>query len=479
MRKTSILLLSLVVIFFVAVVVFKINIDATVDDVVYTHETLYGDISRAEGVQITNINQLDRRLVWRSELLPDGSSETEFEYYRDGHSFDNGGFYPYGIMFNNYNIDVWNGPDDWTDPTYEAEGLERAFQELFWEAPNGGELEKTIFLKDYIDYYPMVVEFAFNQTHLYEQDYFYSHYDENVDKLIQIALEINKKFKIPVLEHETIDINVRKNSEGQSTGGGYSTGEDTYQPFTLNALSDDACYFTFEAKTNRGTLVDTSELELGYGIYRLPITTLENGETEIHAEKLEMIFPLDPTTEIEWFELSPDNSKLYLSRFVEDMYTITVIDTETSEVLQTLEVASVEGDGENNYRYVRQIDGEGFFALSFSNDKIAVVTIGENQLLNLEFIVEKQDEFANIVSTFSKVAFDGERLALVGNISYVYDYVGECDVYLAIYEKEGLTYFGKYANSLSGKVEHYDFYDELYIPFPEGASDEAYEVRFN
>ena len=156
-------------------------------------------------------------------------------------------------------------------------------------------------------------------------------------------------------------------SVGKSTDGGWvssgsgSTESDRFDLYTVSAVADNACYFAFDAHTQLENLVDVSQIKDGFGIYCLPFDSTSEGEDSsfpLLTEKLATVYPLDPHERILNLTLSPDQSRLLLHTQTDGMYVITVIDRDTMEAVQRLEVGKISAE---SMAFHQLYEGDGFF----------------------------------------------------------------------------------------------------------------------
>lgn len=470
MRKAMILLLLLCVLSISVVCVAAVGIYNAHDQVVLTEQAVYGDSSAAHGLTVQINTTYNDRLLWDTTYRPDEPSFTHTDYrfsaYRVNESSDpsySGLLLESGVSAGIHNF----------DPNLQQTGLMVAFRELYDSLEPGEEGSTTIRIGDYIDYYPLAVFMDFpggRQTNL--EPYLFSDLDFSDESMTfdepYVLYRLQQYLKIPVLEDEYIDLSVRKYEQGNHWGTGCGTSDrgDFYYMGSVSAITEDAVYFTFHTRTNKGRLVDTSQLEDGYGIYRLPFdpgyydedgTHIVNNITGVDVDGLEMVYPLDPSVQIQDMHLSPDQTKLLLHSIENGMYVLTVIDMATMEPVQRLEL--VEWMDDDLWRLYDEGD---FLVVQFYGSEKFLLIAEHDGHYTLKYICNMRPEDApDFEVWYPSLDFDGEKLVISQQLrNNTSQYREEtCDFYLAVYDRTGLLYYGEYLSSLStGVVNDYSFY---------------------
>ena len=153
MRKATIAMLLLLVISIGGVCVAAAGVHGPHDQVVLKEKTVYGNREYAEGLDIQIQASYASHLFWDTTYSTgtEGQAETDFLFSaRKIHDEVSTGYQ--GIMLDNQ-IGYFYEPSE-----EEANGVARAYRELAEKVPAGQERETTIYLKDYIDTYPMTVD---------------------------------------------------------------------------------------------------------------------------------------------------------------------------------------------------------------------------------------------------------------------------------------------------------------------------------
>ncbi|MEM5767797.1 MAG: hypothetical protein AAGU32_05850, partial [Bacillota bacterium] len=253
-----------------------------------------------------------------------------------------------------------------------------------------------------------------------------------------------------------------KNANGDIVGyGSGSTGSDSFNIWAESALTDDACYFTFNSRTTNGNLVDTSLIPGGYGIYCLPYSAGEPEDGGTQMGELSMVYPLDPTVRQVKLYTNPEQTKLLLLTLEDGKCVLTVIGIDTMQPLQRLELAEPGEDGG-----IWDVFNYGaFMALSLSDNRLVVVSLTDEDEYVLSISTELTDPENPLyyLRYDSVMAWYGGRLAVSNALMNDMDRNKTCGFYLAVYDKSGLLYYGEYASSLDAGAPD----DYMYRCLPE------------
>ncbi len=303
-------------------------------------------------------------------------------------------------------------------------------------------------------------------------------------------VDLNRYFRIPILKNESMGYRVTRYPQAQNDlylkPDGWNSlvsgpESDHFNFDTISCRTDDAVYFTFDPHTEKGELVDLSKIPGGYGIYRLPY----DREQEIFlSEKLEMIYALDPDRRYVGLTASPDGRKLLLQRqekiplepgsaewkglvrtpepahtYEEAILTAETIDLasrkaeETQEVLRGLDAVSFRS-------------GRDYLVFSDGVSRLCVLTYEDGRYrkaLSLEDLPKVPCYSTDCDE--EQMDYDGERLVLTELSSVqttepvVYGWYGSVSggADVAVYNADGLAYFGRLYSDLQEWTDDRDF----------------------
>lgn len=502
MKKALALFTVLILLCAVCISFAGTEINKARDQVRFSETILYGDVSAIEGVTVRRLAQYDDHLLWDSVYRAgqEPSVTTDFTFSAEPFERDHV-FRAKGVTLDNYaehSVDFLEFENSMPDGR-EPRGLEVAYKELYDSAPANVEVSKYVYLRDYYEYYPIniLLDLPGYSFYTYEMSWLYEDYwdkpeEEWPERLregqrIQEAFE--NYFRIPVLEDHTTNITLRKDENGNIVmhgGGGSKDNTDAFNMYSDGIIAEKACYFAFDNRTNFGKIIDTSLIPGGYGIYRLPYHTEEiepgSGRTGmettpvIEVEKLETVYKLDPEMRFCNLDLSVDQSKLLLMTVENGMYVLTVIDADSAELLQRLEIAECSEEG--GYYWGRYIY-EDFTVLELSNNQLVLLTTNDSGLYDIEFVVKTQDlepdKKLYYLNDEAVMDWNGKKLVIAGDVYDNYYYRENCGFYLAAYDDSGMLFYGEYASSLDDGTRYGSLYNYLCHP----ASDNALDVNWN
>ena len=422
-----------------------VKLHAAADQVTLTRRELYGRADAARGLTLTLHSAYRNRLLWTTTADAQGALETQFTAF-PAQAWAEEAVSSYS------GLEMYTMLDQGMDPSdgVTLPGLDSALEELSAATPNGQEAEKTIYLRDYLDYYPLTLQLEL-PGYWQMLDDILRRYDQLSPQEQQTArdlIDLGKYFKIPVLEEERCTLSLGKSEDGRAWHWGTGSAEgDSYSMWTVSAVTSEACYFTFTTLTQEGKVVDTGELSLGYGVYRLPYELDEFGVARPLVEDLELVYPLEPGVQILNLQASPDESRLLLHTGEGGRYLLTVVDPAARSSVQILDAAPYDPD--SGWRLYSQGD---FLAAVLEGDTLAVITLepdGSCELAHLWDAWPPEREDLAFSAWDLALDYDGERLALAGILddgeARLWD---TCNYFLAVYQGEGLAYYGEYRNSL-------------------------------
>lgn len=443
MRKALIVFLAAILLVSACFVSLHTHFLAIGDDVTVTRQTLYGDPAAAEGARILVRNHYNQRLLWETSMtLGDGGvPETNFTFSNEPINIYRETEYN-GLSFHimsNHVFFFMNGEL----PEYAAAKYAALAEAISDQEKSVGEGETKTFGIDYaqyLDYYPLEGQVILPEITAAFTDMVSWTEDSN-----EIAKAINEFFRIPLDGLYTVDYTYDR------TGNSRSYGALVNLDYHLNAsgvATENACYFTFNTLKEDGSVVDTSLIPGGYGIYRLPYD--ENG---LQLDDLEMVYALDPAHGYERLELSGDGERLRLLTWQGNDLMLTVIDLATMSRLQEVRLATQSEE----WRY--DVIGYDDFMLIVENrnnsDSMDRITVWEEQsdgawghALTADMNMDVFPEGGNLGlfnSYTNAVDYQNGKLVILKNRRLhqePYWYKEYCDIYVTVYDATGMVYAG-------------------------------------
>ena len=414
------------------------------DQVQVTENVLYGDASAGDGLSLTMHTNFDHHLFWDISYSPNSPEKTSAEYRVSPKEDYDAGEYEHTGIYLGAHLDHYY---DIEERGHLYTGIGKAYYELYLEVQPGEYKTKEIYIKDYIDYYPISgdMDLPGLAMTMYPEESAWNAYSEanNLE-----AYEIlNEYFRIPVLEEETHEFHLGKDENGKlrSAGGGSGNCEDFFSIYTHSIVMPDAVYFTIHNRSNmKNALMDTSLIPGGYGIYRLPYT-FENGSYDVDFKGLSTAKSLDEEFEISYMMTDEAEEHIILIGRSYNQLRVLVIDARTMETKQDILICD---DGRTGcWQYYR---GEDFLVLGIEEGRLALLEQLNSGEYVLKFVVDDIADGKYYDRYTSEAwAWNGEKLAVCGfkSLDDIYErYV--VDFYYAVFDESGLICFTDCDSSL-------------------------------
>ena len=468
MKRNLIVFVAIALLCFVGSVYAAIHVKCNEDRITISEATLAGDSAGAEGLIVVFDSCLYDRDTTKAEMKPDKYAsknvitftasgpkneyshvladdayfaELERRYYDDLEI----------LMMSNYD-GMSFGIRGWVSSSVYYENVifqSEDFQERWKEAGQPGEIR----ISDFYDSYPMVFEGigARYETESASSWYNYSTiaegrwWGETVPISAEEASEALKTcsefLKIPVLPNDTWELVYDLNSSRWTR-----VGDSHYRPNFYRVWTDRAMWFTFDVTAEDGSIVDTSEIPGGFGIYRMPIDTIEKDGViaeRYDVDKTELFFLLDPNQKVIRLGLTGNGENLILVYCADGVIRVRVIDSETGETKADIPLGNKSDFAEAGNAYVTFV-GEDYYVLQVvRTDKAAdnseTFVLGKNPD-GIWDIRMHTTGYASRQWRDGTAAYDGKRLALLE-----YD---DRTLRIIVYSEEGVLYQGTITTSL-------------------------------
>ena len=454
--------------------VFQTSLLKEKDNVTFQDEILFGDASMADGISVDISTQYARHLFWdttyKAGTKP--SVSTDYRFYdtpkRATHEIQ------YGIHMN-VEIDSYNFDPE--KSREELKGLDIAIYDLYHDdspslsigsTANEYNKVKVVNLKDYYDYYPLFMGISlenYDNFWNWNDNLYYNNTQEGTSEDYEF---LKNYFRIPIIEGDSRSINMTIYHDTYSTFIDYSQNEEPYFMDSYSAVTDDALYFMFTFNRNgEAADFDTSLIPGGYGIYRIPYETLPAKNTQVRPQQnvdikaLSMVYPLDKSIQVFQFTTTEDKSKLILvyqdTETPDSCTEMAIIDAKTFETLQTIVLEGIEkpdGSTEVMVPYTLHVY-EDFMAAYCSGDYLAIMSLMDNGLYHLDYIINIHENpvFDYYIDSRGITVMDMKdgQIAITGlkTKSYGDRYYNEsCGFYIAVFDKDGLVYYSEHDSSL-------------------------------
>lgn len=443
MRKAMIVFLAVLLLVSVCFGSLHWGFLGVADDVTMTRQTLYGNPSVADGVNILVRNQYAQNLLWETALtlVADPVPETEFTFSNEPIRI------PDEIKQTGIEFNIFRDPFQFIHTDRLPESAVAKYADLMdavtdaIDAVPTGECEIfTIDFAEYLDYYPLD-----GQVILDDLITVFSEFEFWTKGSEKLARVINEFFRIPVESEFTVEYTIDKTSSGSSYGAQMKT---NYDPNASGVATEDACYFTFNTLRDDGSVVDTSLIPGGYGIYRLPYD--ENG---LKLDAMEMVYALDPAQRYDSMALSADGKRIRLHTWQGDDLMLTVIDLATMTQVQKVKLLTESEDW-----YFDVIGYDDFILIvedRHNSDTMDLITVWEelpDGSWSHAFTVEINKVVFSHISMYdlfgrynNAVDYQDGKLVVITHQNIKWDnyaYDDYCDLYVAVYDAAGMVYAG-------------------------------------
>lgn len=473
MRKTFLIFVVLAVVSVAFLFCGAAAVNDGRDDIVVTETTLAGDAAAAEGLQVRTVLNEMRQLYWTTEydVSVEPKPVTNFRFYPVSRQFDGRdpvreaylsiGSVGFGM---NGHIDLEQELAYIEEHPSANQILLRPVVDVARRTAAGETCTEVLDLSDFYEYYPVYLQYDWAGL---------EHDDDVADKHWEFYSDY---FKLPVAENTLIEVSVTKDAAGQVM----DVGCNTYYPeksendadakavtmvdaytYTESVVMEDAVYFLFHGNH------DYSQIKGGYGLYRIPVAYYSeyNGhkfsepQGMLQVEQIENIYPLDPAVS-ERVKLAKGvtDGEVLLAEQLEDRVLVSVLDTQTLEVRQTVELQTADLPEEwyhEDLLVFGSDDGEtSDWKLHVLRYEDGVYTLW---LENAFFPLNDGGYYHEPV-----FAFDGERFAMAAFHQY-YE-VGSHRI--TVYDRSGLLYAGDIhysSDDLTQPITNYNWDEALTI----------------
>lgn len=418
------------------------TVDALQDDVVTTVTHRYGDLQRAQGVQIRTQTTCGYYMWWdcTHTIGQEGETESQFHFSQDGHhiweqehfcqEFSLGGIGGMG-MSSNAGLD------------FPQNDFGQLIAQVAQNTPAAESHEETLLLEDYLDTYPLdywidlrTQRYVLDESYSIHNLFFGEEPDESMQYVKDNYDQWSSLFRFPILPGDTITITVGKGVDGRVLDLNISGCEANIKfPYVV---ADEGLYFYPLFQDTQGNAIKTGEYRYGNGLYYIPFRPLENVQgtplqpATLDFEGLKLVFPLDADFQLLAMEETADGTGLHLLTQEASGYTYHLFDLGSRNILQSVSIPIAQADWtfypEQELLYLA------------AEEEIALVRMGQEA--QIEFIAPWPAEIERHFPTH--VAYrDG---VLYGVMEGWYE--SHTGVTLMICDRDGLAYLGLYSNNL-------------------------------
>lgn len=409
-------------------------------NVSFLEQPFTGDPAAAEGLQAElHLTSSGNRLLWETTLPLGRREENHFRF--SAHPLMQLDKRQVSLMVSPAINSGWHTMGTPLDLSHDpiSAALQDSFLALAKATKNGATQSKSVPLASLFSHYPLYADVSlplgsFPSLSPKEQREQQREFQEAFSWI----------FPFPVLDDHMVTLSVTLDQEGNLTDAEMrnSANPPSVQFKTCSLLTDQDLFFTLEARGRSGELLDYRQSALGYGIYRLPYA-----ECSLSADTLDLFFPLEAGQHPQILRANGDESLLLLCSSSDQENTLQIFDSKSGVEVQRLPT------GQKDLRDL--LIGDGCALLLYADESFTLLVQNDKGLYEEAFTgqLPASAEFSLGINWENAIAYDGERLALMGLEPWVGERsVGYCSPCLAIYSKEGLLYAGTYRCSLDAST---------------------------
>lgn len=425
------------------------------DDVTMEVEHICGDVSRVEGKQIRQLFSCGEHMKWETCYTAGekDSLQTDFTFSQDAIAWE----YDWDTENVMFSVDGGGGVI-----TGDPAGLELAdngvgvlIQAVADRTDPGKTRTETVKLEDYLTCYPMDYNVNIDTPFYWIWESYDSFYEQSG---FQEVSGWNERFRFPLLPGAEMEITVYKNSGGNVCDISYHMIDCPEIGFTTY-VTDVGMYFAPFFLDGAGNPVTTGQYIYGNGVYYIPFMDTGNEsysynsaeyEIVVHEgtfdfDNLRLVYGMEREDRIVAMEASEDGSVLNLLTMEDGTYYYTALDLGTGEVTYREKIMSPETVSTSEESYACYPEEE--IMLLYAGKEMTVIRTGQNP--GVEFSCTfPEDIYLNHPRS---VLCENGQLFMAGIDR-------DAGFYLAVCDKNGLGYYGRYTNSLRNIPSNYTNY---------------------
>ena len=396
------------------------------DNITIEAHTLSGDVSAADGLELTVYARRDMNLSWVTTFPATAASQavTDFTYHLDGISSSDG-------VYLDFSTASLNGGTTTTLENLMEERIRwndfliEPVRDLARELEPGEEKTTTVTVADYWEIYPLTLYLSIPNVTTY--------YDEGETNFL------TNYFHIPVPAELTVDITVSLEESGRWVNANINpTGERSYGFCSSALYTDQGIYFGLYSCVSEEP-ADFSHIQGGYGIYRIPLP--QEGDYALPVEDIENILPLS-AEDVEAISLleSPWDGIIEVFTVEQGALRLRLLEEETCTVIEDY---WLDADA-----LPEVVQTEDVLVLLFWEEESQsfLAYAREDGQYRLWLGAELPAE-AFYLSSFN-ATFDRSRLAL----AYPWGEYASVGTGLLVYDQGGLLYHGQYESSADSNL---------------------------
>ncbi len=396
-------------------------------DIRMKERVLYGDSKEAEELVFTSQANLSNQLFWRTEHILGGQDLCKTEFTTD------------------FSQDILDVSEEAHRKAEDYFHLDWGYQGRYWsdgefieqlvqENDISGWYTKTFRLQDEYPYYPVEIQLSLGSL----QADFGSEVSENHKKMLrQLEQELAAYFHVPIYE-DTLRLVIKADEEGDfSVYVSDATCGMSEKVSSQCIVADQAIWFTFssiDGVSDSMTKKYLDGLPEGAGVYRLPYRT-EEGIPHFETDKLEQVYSISADTVFYDSVVDENAHRILIHTQKSGKQFLSVLSSDTGACVQEIPMESI---AEDETVTLRCKDGA---VLIYSYNQLIVLD-GADGKYSISLDVDATNKLEDVVTDNWDFAWKEGKLAiLTTDNSGVY--------YVFVYNSNGLSYQGKYMDSLT------------------------------
>ena len=481
MKKSFQLLIILLLVSLGLVAIGNRVVMGSAEKVIVEERASFGDKEVAEGLRVNiPVSTIvgyrgDRRghLLWDTEFVigesPTVKTEAELsidaEYGHNLYQYRDSGVYISTDVEQSYYVPNV-GMEAW-------ENLDEVYTDIAVQTTPEGFWQKIVCMNDYYEKYPLSVEVYIDDRKYGSEFGYWADLESTGEGIKNIGRNIEMKLLPEYLY--SVQMSVSKDTEGNVTGYGCTTTRASAGIFSVSDVTDTDIYYGADVRALNGGRPQ-AVIGDGYGIWRIGYELIEtevdeqiNREFRFTEIEPKLIWPMEPEEILLDVRVSEDQQELLLFTGENGMCVLTVIDVETVQELQRLDLMPYDTSPEYTPGMRRVLQTENVIVPFLTEGDLAVISKSAAGEYALEFIIDKEadcrEEAVNYIEekhgktatlwnrlpASIEIAWKDGKLAMVyaltnsyGSGKGCYYDVQPCAFWVAVYGQTGLLYGGEY-----------------------------------
>ncbi|MDE7243158.1 MAG: hypothetical protein K2O18_04160 [Oscillospiraceae bacterium] len=414
-------------------------LDSAKDKIEITEHVLEGDPAAADVTITYRTEDQKRQLFWDTSFSPGraGESETDFTLSLTSRSYTQTrqnyvAIYTFGNL--GYTTSVRSGWLEENDASYPDTPI-LAIRAVAKRTPNGEERTETVRLADYYEYYPLVLDVG-------------NGYLFDIVSSLQVQ-QFSDYFRLKVPEEKLIEITVRKDGGGNVDYLNININPEleVWDNLDTRGVVTDSGVYLITTSVTDGVPDGRLQCPDGPGVHFIPPVKGEPfGPYEWwDVSKVRLFYPTGDALTIE-LALSQDQTKLLLYTKEAGKLVLTILDIETGNALQRIELMEFDGSGgltcleQDDLVYIQQENA--FCLIQEAGGRYETVLTGTPS--------EDLTRYYFYYPDYARLAWDGQRMVLAATAEYCSFYNNnEYQIMLGVWDAAGLRFLGGYDYSIS------------------------------